>query len=146
MASYLGYRIKNVLRRTFLALAGATPALRAAPRRTEVSIRGAEFLINGKLTYPGRSYQGMQIEGLLMNVRAVQGIFDDLNPATRGKWAYPDSGKWDAERNTRELIAALPEWRRHGVLAFTVNLQRGRPGGPSKEQPWEDTAIDPDGG
>ncbi len=87
----------------------------------------------------------MKIEGLLMNVRAVQGIFDDLNPETRGKWVYPDTGAWDATRNTREFVAALPEWRRHGVLAFTVNLQGGSPEGYSREQPWENSAIDPNG-
>ena len=87
----------------------------------------------------------MKIEGLLMNLRAVQGIFDDLNPETRGKWAYPDTGKWDPERNTREFLAAMPEWRKHGLLAFTVNLQGGSPEGYSKGQPWENTAIDPDG-
>ena len=87
----------------------------------------------------------MKIEGLLMNVRAVQATFDDANPETRTKWAYPDTGKWDPDRNTREFIAALPEWRRHGVLAFTVNLQGGSPEGYSKGQPWQNTAIDPDG-
>ena len=97
------------------------------------------------LPMPGRMYQGLKIEGLLMNVRAVQAIFDDLNPETRSKWAYPDTGKWDPERNTREFIAALPEWRRNGLLAFTVNLQGGSPEGYSKSQPWENTAIDPDG-
>src|SRR5271157_1742961 len=77
-------------RRTFLTLTGALPAIGAAapPRRTEVSIRGEQFFIDGKPTYAGRSYQGLKIEGLLMNVRAVQGIFDDLNPETRGRWAY----------------------------------------------------------
>ena len=64
-------------RRQFLTLAGLgpwlVPAAGAAPaRRTQVSIRGEQFLINGKPTYAGRSYQGMKIEGLLMNVRAVQ--------------------------------------------------------------------------
>ena len=87
----------------------------------------------------------MKVEGLLMNVRAVQAIYDDLNPETRGKWAYPDTGKWDADRNTREFVAALPEWRRHGVLAITVNLQGGSPEGYSKEQPWDNSALDPDG-
>ncbi|MEP6716819.1 MAG: hypothetical protein ABJC09_14705 [Terriglobia bacterium] len=101
--------------------------------------------MNGKRTYAGRSWKGMKIEGLLMNVRAVQAIFDDENPETRKRWAYPDTGKWDAERNVREFLAALPEWRRHGVLAFTVNLQGGSPEGYSKDQPWENTAIDPDG-
>jgi len=73
-------------RRSFLKLAGAVPALAAAQSgRTEVSIRGDEFFISGKPTYAGRTYRGMRIEGLLMNVRAVQATFDDLNPATRSK-------------------------------------------------------------
>jgi len=128
-------------------MAGAVPALAggAAASDTEVSIRGQQFLLNGKPAYAGRSYKGMKIEGLLMNVRAVQAIFDDLNSETRSKWAYPDTGKWDPERNTREFVAALPEWRRHGVLALTVNLQGGSPEGYSKSQPWENSAIDPDG-
>lgn len=118
----------------------------AAPKRhTAVSIQGDRFLINGKPTYPGRSWKGMKIEGLLMNVRAVQATYDDLNPETRGRWAYPDTGKWDPDRNTNEFLAALPEWRRHGVLGFTLNLQGGSPEGYSKGQPWENTAIDPDG-
>jgi hypothetical protein len=82
---------------------------------------------------------------LLMNVRAVQGVFDDLNPETRSRWAYPDTGVWDAARNTQELVAALSEWRRHGVLALTINLQGGSPEGYSKGQPWENSAIDADG-
>lgn len=134
-------------RRTFLTIASGLPpfAAAAATAPTEVAIRGEQIYINGKITYPGRSYKGRKIEGLLMNVRAVQATFDDLNPATRSRWAYPDTGKWDPERNLREFIAALPEWRRHGVLAFTVNLQGGSPEGYSQSQPWENTAFDPDG-
>lgn len=132
---------------SFLTLTGVAPII-AAPaqrRRTEVSIRGPQFFINGKPTYEGRSYKGMKIEGLLMNVRAVQATFDDLNPETRSKWAYPDTGKWDPERNVREFMAALPEWKRHGLLAFTVNLQGGSPEGYSRAQPWENTAIGANG-
>jgi hypothetical protein len=133
-------------RRSFLKLAGALPVLAAAQSgRTEVSIRGDQFLINGKPTYAGRTYKGMKIEGLLMNVRAVQATFDDMNPATRSKWTYPDTGKWEPERNVREFVAALPEWKRHGVLAFTVNLQGGSPEGYSREQPWDNSAIDAEG-
>jgi hypothetical protein len=133
-------------RRTFLQAAAAAPlAAEVETRRTEVAIQGDRFLINGHPTYPGRIYQGMKIEGLLMNVRAVQAIFDDANPETRAKWAYPDTGKWDPERNTREFIAALPDWRSHGLLAFTVNLQGGSPEGYSKSQPWNNTAIERDG-
>jgi len=110
-------------------------------RKTEVSIRGDAFLINGQPTYPGRTWQGKKIEGLLLNARMVQGIFDDLNPDTVKRWAYPDTGKWDPERNTREFVAAMPEWRRHGLLAFTINLQGGSPQGYSREQPWHNSAI-----
>jgi hypothetical protein len=122
-----------MLRRTFLAIA-ALPAIRSLrarvqTRRTEVSIRGDSFYINGQPTYPGRTYNGRRVEGLLMNVRVVQGIFDDLNPETASRWVYPDTGRWDAARNTSEFIAAMPEWKRHGVLAFTINLQGGSPGG-----------------
>jgi len=134
-------------RRTFLPFAVLAPlAAQAAARRgTSVSIQADQFFINGKPTYAGRTYKGTRIEGLLMNIRAVQGIFDDLNPETRGKWAYPDTGTWDPERNTREFIAAMPEWRKHGVLAFTVNLQGGSPEGYSRGQPWENSAMAPDG-
>src|SRR5262245_37107151 len=95
------------------------------PRRTDVSIRGEQFYINGRPTYEGRTWNGAKIEGLLLNSRMVQGIFDDLNPKTAALWAYPDTGRWDPERNTREFIAAMPEWRQHGLLCFVLNLQGG---------------------
>lgn len=119
-------------RRQFLAVTGGASLLEAAPtpkRHTKVSIQGDQFLLNGKLSYKGRFYKGMKIEGLLMNARVVQGIFDDLNPVTRDRWKYPDTGKWDPERNTNEFVAAMPEWRRNGLLAFTINLQGGTPNG-----------------
>jgi hypothetical protein len=105
------------------------------------------FFINGRPTYEGREYNGMKIEGLLMNSRMVQGIFDDLNPETVGAWAYPDTGKWDAERNTREFIAAMPSWREHGMLSFVINLQGGFPGEgyPGARQLWHNSALRPDG-
>jgi CubicO group peptidase (beta-lactamase class C family) len=118
---------------------------RLMERKTEIAIRGDAFYINGQPTYAGRSWQGKRIEGLLLNSRMVQGIFDDLNPQTRPRWAYPDTGQWDPERNTREFIAAMPEWRRHGLLAFTLNLQGGSPQGYSQEQPWHNSAIAEDG-
>ena len=114
-------------------------------RKTLVSIVADEFHINGKPTYAGRTWNGHKIQGLLMNSRMVQGIFDDRNPETVNRWAYPDTGKWDAERNTREFIAAMPEWRRHGLLVFTIDLQGGSPQGYSREQPWHNSAIEADG-
>jgi hypothetical protein len=121
-----------------LARAGSDPP----PRQTEVAIRGDGFLINGRPTYAGRAREGRSVEGLLLNARMVQGIFDDLNPETRAMWAYPDTGRWDPERNTREFLAAMPDWRRHGLLAFTINLQGGSPQGYTKgRQPWHNSAI-----
>ena len=114
-------------------------------RHTSVSIIGDAFHINNRPTYAGRYYKDYKIEGLLLNSRLVQGIFDDRNPETVGRWAYPDTGRWDPERNTREFIAAMPEWRAHGLLAFTINLQGGSPEGYSKEQPWHNSAIESDG-
>lgn len=116
-----------------------------ADRRTAVSIAGDEFQINGKPTYAGRQWNGHKIQGLLLNSRMVQGIYDDKNPQTAQRWAYPDTKTWDAERNTREFIAAMPLWRAHGLLAFTINLQGGSPQGYSKDQPWDNTAIAADG-
>ena len=115
-------------------------AAMAGPLSTVVSIDGERFKINGKLTYPGT-----KLEGLLMNSRMVQGIYDDTNPETSKRWAYKDTGKWDAERNVSEFIAAMPEWRKHGLLGITLNLQGGSPEGYSKAQPWINTGIAADG-
>ncbi len=111
---------------------------------TQVSIKGDKFYINGKPTFEGRIWDSVSVEGLLPNSRMVQATFDDLNPETSSKWKYPD-GKWDANRNTDEFIAAMPEWREYGLLAFTVNFQGGSPEGYSSHQPWENNAFEPDG-
>src|SRR5262245_10788883 len=89
-----------------LSVPHADSAEKAAPpaRKTTVSIVGDQFFINGKPTYQGRSWRGHKIEGLLLNSRMVQGIFDDRNPRTVKRWAYPDTGKWDPERNTSEFL------------------------------------------
>ena len=112
--------------------------------KTTVDIEGDRFWIDGRPTYPGRYFRGHRIEGLLLNARMVQGVFDDLNPETRSVFDYAD-GPFDAERNTNEFIAAMPSWRRAGLLAFTVNLQGGSPQGYSSEQPWHNSAFEADG-
>lgn len=114
-------------------------------RKTVVSIEENRFLINNQPTYQGRRWSGQPIEGLLMNSRMVQAIFDDRNPATVSRWAYPDTKKWDADRNTNEFIDMMPTWRQHGLLAVTLNLQGGSPEGYSKDQPWHNSAINADG-
>lgn len=134
-----------MVRRRFLGLGAAALVDGRETRRTAVSIKGSQFLINGRLTYAGRSWKGHRIDGLLMNSRMAQGIFDDENPETAGYWKYPDTGKWDPERNTREFIAAIPKWRRHGLLAFDICLQGGNPKGYLGQQPWRISAYRPDG-
>jgi hypothetical protein len=110
-------------------------------QKTIVSIKGNQFYINGELTYKGRYWQGNKIEGLLMNSRMVQGIFDDLNPKTKEQFQYADTKKWDADRNTNEFIASMETWKSYGLLAFTLNLQGGSPLGYGNKG-WVNSAFD----
>ena len=87
------------------------------------------FTINGQPTYAGRTYRGWPIEGLLMNVRAVQATFDDINPETRDQWAYPDTGVWDPERNLSEFLAVLPGVARGGAAGVHRQLPGRLTGG-----------------
>jgi len=112
--------------------------------KTIVSIQNEMFYINGKPTSAGVSWNGNKIEGLLMNSRMVQGIFDDLNPGTVDNWKYPDTKKWDADRNTNEFVAAMDDWYANGLIAFTLNLQGGSPMGYGNKG-WINSAIDPKG-
>lgn len=100
-----------------------------AGNRPTVSIKGNTFLIDGEPTYKGRYWKGNKVEGLLLNARLVQGVFDDENPDTRSLFKYPDTGVWDPDRNTNEFVAAMSVWNRYGLNAFTVNMQGGSPTG-----------------
>jgi len=113
--------------------------------KTTISIHADAFHINDRPTYEGRYWHGHKVEGLLLNTRMVQATFDDTNPATVQRWAYPDTGRWDPERNIGEFLDAMPTYRDHGVLAMTLNLQGGSPEGYSKDQPWHNSAIAVDG-
>jgi hypothetical protein len=115
------------------------------PGRTQLTIHGREFHINGIPTYSGRVFRDSPVEGLLMNARVVNAIFDDRNPQTVGRWVYPDTGTWDPERNLAEFLAQLPIWRQHGLLAITVNMQGGSPEGYSRTQPWDNSGFEPNG-
>jgi hypothetical protein len=113
-------------------------------QKTTVSISNNQFYINGELTYKNRNWKGNKIEGLLMNSRMVQGIFDDLNPETVDKFQYADTKKWDADRNTNEFVASMELWKSYGLLAFTMNLQGGSPLGYGNNG-WINSAFDEDG-
>lgn len=112
--------------------------------KTVVTIQGEDFLINGKPTYEGAFWNGARIEGLLFNSRMVNGIFDDQNPGTRDLFAYPDTGTWDPDRNANEFVAAMGGWYKHGLLAFTLNLQGGSPTGYGNRS-WRNSAFDSKG-
>jgi len=84
----------------------------AADHRTHVSIVRGQWHINGRVTYPGT-----KAEGLLMNVRMVNSVFEDRN-----------RDDFDAEANTNRFLARMPDYVAHGVLAFTICLQGGMPG------------------
>ena len=122
---------------------GLTDA-QVSKNQTIVTIQGDKFFINGEITYKGRQWNGHSIEGLLMNSRMVQGIFDDLNLKTVDRWKYPDTHTWDADRNTNEFVNAMSEWHSKGLLAFTINLQGGSPLGYGNNG-WINSAIDSKG-
>lgn len=112
---------------------------------TQVSIAGEDFYINSSPTFKGREWKGYKIEGLLPNSRMVNGIFDDLNPASVDLWKYPDTQQWDPARNTAEFLQHMPTWKAHGLLSFNINFQGGSPQGYSQSQPWINTAFDENG-
>jgi len=92
--------------------------------KTVLRIEGTDFYINGKKVYEEIDGSRPESHGLLMNARFIQGIFDDSEEPGR----FNRFGQtFDPERNTDDLIAALPEWYAHGLRAFTVGLQGGGP-------------------
>ena len=125
-------------------LVGITACLiSVASAQTRVGIQGSRFTLNGQLTYTAASgfpRADETIEGTLLNVRAVQAIFDDANYPQSGSREHPydsrgfgpvsfdyPNGPFSPERNLNEFLAALPAWRACGILAITVNLQGGGP-------------------
>ncbi|MFP4056200.1 MAG: hypothetical protein ACLF0G_04960 [Candidatus Brocadiia bacterium] len=83
---------------------------------TWLALLHGRWYINGQITYPGAS-----AEGLLMNVRMVNAVFEDRNPET-----CPEG--FDPEANTDAFVARVPDYVRHGIRAFTLSLQGGMPG------------------
>jgi CubicO group peptidase (beta-lactamase class C family) len=95
-----------------VALGGQAPEGTATfTPRTKVSITAGRWCLNGEVTY-----RGTRAEGLLMNVRMVNSVFEDRRK--------PD---FDPEANTDRFLSYLPDYAAHGVGAFTICLQGGRP-------------------
>jgi hypothetical protein len=106
-------------------LLGAAP--RGAGARTVLAIDHGRWTIDGRVTYPGAP-----AEGLLMNVRMVNAVFED-----RARAAY----EVEADANTSAFVARIPDYARSGVRAFTLCLQGGAPG----YEGAVNSAFDPDG-
>ena len=100
-----------------------------------MSISGEEFHFNGQPTYSGVHWKGKSMQGLLMNSRMVNAVFDDVNTNPWGDhdphkiWGYQDTGRWDADRNTNEFVEALYDYAQAGLNAVTVSIQGGSPCG-----------------
>lgn len=88
----------------------------AAPARsigtTRVTIEGGRFKVNGTITYRGKA-----AEGLLMNVRMVNSVFEDTNRPS-----------FNPAANTNEFLGRMRDYVALGVRGFTVSLQGGYPG------------------
>ena len=69
-----------------------------------VEIDGEHWLIDGRPTHRGRTFDGGSVEGLLLNSRMANGLFDDANPLTCELWRYPDTQRWDPERRQWVVI------------------------------------------
>lgn len=110
-------------RHLFEPLMAALTARREAGAR--LSLQDGRWLINDRPTNAGSA-----AEGLLMNVRMVNAVFEDR--------ARPD---FDPEANTARFLARLPDYATAGVNAFTICLQGGMPG----YEGAVNSAFEPDG-
>ncbi len=92
---------------------------------THVNFQGDSITINGQPVYSDVPYSNPLVHGMLMNARFIQGVFDDK--ADPSRFARFGHDVYEPEANTDRLIAALPQWYRFGLRAFTVGLQGGGP-------------------
>lgn len=83
----------------------------------QLTIKGNKFLLDNVYIN-----NGTKAEGLLINSRMVQGISDGFS-----SYPYPDTGKWNATRNTVEFINNMCVWKNNGLNGFTIGLQGGAP-------------------
>jgi len=111
--------------------------------KTKISVKGDRFLINDRLVYSEIKDVNPKSLGLLWNQRLVQGIFDDKVDRTR--FNLFKMKVFDPEKNTDNLIAALPEWYAYGMRAFTVCYQGGWPVGCMDVQEIDNNPFGSDG-
>ncbi len=119
--------MKSYSLRLLLLLLFAVGTLCAAEEfpHTRVALGEGRWMINDRPTNPGSA-----AEGLLMNVRMVNAVFEDGNKSD-----------FDPAANTDRFIARIPDYAAYGVNAFTICLQGGMPG----YEGAENSAFEPDG-
>ncbi len=86
--------------------------------KTSVSIDGDKWYFNDQIINPGSP-----AEGLLMNVRMVNTVYEE-----RGPELAKLTDDFDPDANTDSFIEKIPEYVSSGVNAFTISLQGGMPG------------------
>ncbi|MEX1238820.1 MAG: Ig-like domain-containing protein [Cyclobacteriaceae bacterium] len=86
---------------------------------TIVTIKENKWLINGKPVL-----WNSPAEGLLVNVRMVNAVFEDSGPFANSH--LPED--FDPDKNATRFIEQIPDYYTHGVRAFTISLQGGLPG------------------
>src|SRR5262249_34383531 len=84
----------------------------AVLRQTRVAVKNKQWFLNDAVTY-----RGAKAEGRLMNVRVVNAVFEDARRP-----------EFDPDANTERFIRHIADYVKHGVRAFTINLQGGMPG------------------
>jgi hypothetical protein len=103
---------------TAAALLAGCASVSDSDFHTAVSVEDDGWRINGRIVHAGSP-----AEGLLMNLRMVNTVLEDHGPNAREYL-----GDFHPDENTDRFIARIPEYRDHGVLAFTVSLQGGHTG------------------
>lgn len=85
---------------------------------TKISIKGDKWFINDKITN-----ENSPAEGLLMNVRMVNAVFEDISDKLPNEFR-----NFDPDKNVDSFISKIPEYINSGVNGFTISLQGGMPG------------------
>ena len=100
-------------RPTLLCRHGRHGPHRTGNARTSALIENGRFIVNGQPTCKGREWNGPKVEGLLLNTRLVQGIFDDANPdaKTAGSTRTPANGPRPQHARVRRRHARLAQVR-----------------------------------
>src|SRR6185503_18177044 len=114
-----------LITRRITRLAAVALLAAAALTAARLTIDRDRWTIDGRPTYPGA-----EAEGLLLNVRMVNAVFEDPN--------RPDI---DPVANTARFLAAVPDYLDYGIRAFTLSLQGGDPGYDAAVN----SAVAPDG-